>query len=107
MMAGYEDYSKMLGYGPSEKQLRARAEAGITAKDLRFDGEDNEWYGTVYLKDGQPIRIAFYVWKATDEKIHESLSDDLGAPVRLNNRSGGNGHYTADIVFSTSTELER
>lgn len=103
-MAGYEEYTKALGYGPSEEQLKERVAAGITTKDLDFDGEGNEWYGTVYFKEGNPFRIAFYVWKATDEKVHESLSDALGTPIKLENWSGGNGHYTADIILTELLE---
>jgi len=101
-MTTYEEYQDMIleidGRSvDKEARTRAREEAGITTRSFDYRGEDNEWNGTIFFEKDVPVRVAFYVWSATEEKMHESLSQDLGFAVRLVRWQGGNGHYTADI----------
>ena len=95
---GYEGYQELMGFGPSEEQKKARQAAGITSKHFNFKGKGNEWNCTIYFdRDGEPLRMNYYIWSATNEQMMASLEAELGYPVEMVKSWGGNGHYTADM----------
>lgn len=79
----YREYQKLIGI---ERPLPE----GVTVEEFKSDTEKNSWYGTLYLKDGKPLRLDYYIWDADDALIFDQVG--RGQPVRV---SGGNGHYSA------------
>lgn len=104
-MSSYEEYRDMISRidgKPIDEEARAKAreEAGITTINYRVNREpDDMWSGTLFLVHGEPIMLAYYVWKVSLENILWHLEVNLGYPVELvhERQTGGNGHYNVPV----------
>lgn len=90
----YRNYQKMMG-------LAKPLPEGVTTKDFDYKGNGNDWYGTIYLKDGVPREMSFYDWDSTTENwkrgCAEQLAEFEGDLEVCDVRGAGNGHYHACI----------
>lgn len=96
----YQDAMAELIGKPVDKEVREKLwkENGITSKDFHFKVEGADWDATVYYQHGKPIRMDYYIWTCTDESWEEAKKEILGDDFKFENGSGGNGHYSTDIV---------
>jgi len=98
----YHDYQEMMARvdgtkGPATREELAKA--GIEVRDYRRDVKNEQWNGTLYLKDGKPVKFSFYVWKAELDDVVKYVSEDLGYPVTFGEVChAGNGHFSAELV---------
>ncbi len=103
MPSGYLAYRDMMAEidgGPTDKEARAKlwSEKGITSRDLRWEGPENEGNGTVIFQHGKPVYLMWYEWNITYENLMASLQKDLGGLfLKLVDVRGGNGHYSAGL----------
>lgn len=75
----------------------------VTIRKVDFKAPGHEWNGVVYLEDGVPITLDFYVWNAgSSEYWHLTMSEDLtkelGQEVWVTAMQSGNGHGSAKLV---------
>lgn len=87
----YSKYLKMIG-------ITEMLPEDVTTIDFSYKGEDNDWYGTIYLKNNVPFSISFYTWSVSNENIEKGLAEQLhefSGEWGMIETSGGQGHYSA------------
>jgi len=77
-----------------EAQNKLMEKHGITVENFNWKGHNNEGNATVYLKDGEPVEISWFIWTITDENLQKNLEEHYG-PITIYDGGGGNGHCFA------------
>jgi len=73
---------------------------GVTTKDFDYNDPQNSWYGTIYLFEGNPVEIAFYIWECSDENFAQGFKEQMiefDDTWEMFDSTGGNGHYSAHL----------
>ena len=94
----YQDWINGVSGKPVDEEARQKhfEEQGITTEDFSWRGHNNDGSATVYLKDGEPVKVNYYVWNLSQENLQKNLEERFG-PIELSDETGGNGHYSASI----------
>lgn len=92
---GTYEYDKKMAEISGQPELKLPS--GVTHITKDFTGADNEWNATLYLRDGIPQAISYYIWKVSGENLNKGLQDLIGSGYQLGKHSGGNGHYSVKI----------
>jgi hypothetical protein len=98
-LEGHYDMISSVDGKPVDKEARskARKKAGVTSASYDYNTPGNEWNCTVYFEHGEPFRMNFYIWNASQTAMIKSLSEDLGYPISMTGINGGNGHYSCKL----------
>jgi len=88
----YREYQEMVGLELAELP------DDVATKDFKYNEPDNMWFGTIYVKAGEPYAIAFYIWSCSEEHQQARLAEQLAefeGEWEMHGVNGGNGHYSA------------
>jgi hypothetical protein len=91
----YQKYREMI-LGKEKSKLPD----GVTTKDFSYRGDHNDWYGSIYLFNGEPTEISYYTWDVSHENFIKGIKEQMAefdGEWEMFNISGGQGHCIARL----------